>query len=74
MVSSVVMVFALTKLDTLLLIIARVFRSKRGDRFFAPFTERARNLFGAYGLFGNFLEDLPQVVLQLVKKNIFFLF
>ena len=67
---TVTMMLALTKLDVLLLLTSRAFRSsKRGDMFFAPLSERSSDLISVYGLWGNFLEDLPQIIIQLVKKK-----
>ena len=63
------MLIAIVRVDVLRILSSRVFLSKAvGTPFNAPFSTNARKVITMYGLVAILLEDVPQVVLQLVRS------
>ena len=66
------LVVAMTHIDVVTILNARVFGAfDKGSLFNAPFSEATLKQLSWFGLVGNFLEDIPQLGIQVVCSCVF---
>jgi len=67
-VGTLTILFALGNPEVLTLLISKAFGSlSRGDKFYAPISQKGEEKLQTVGLYGNFLEDFPQIAIQIVS-------